>query len=88
MAVNSGKVIANLPLELAGLMTTKPAEHIVSKLTKPHEIVRTKLGAILRAPFMQTQFITLPTVPQLGITDKGLIDTQKYKIIDSIVEAE
>ena len=76
----------DLPLEHAGLMAAKPAKHVVSKLTKLNEIVRTKLGAILKAPFMQLQFITLSTVPQLGLTDKGLIDTQKYGIIDPIVE--
>ena len=85
-AVNNGEVLADLPLELAGLMATKPAEHVVSKLTKLNKTVQTKLGATLMAPFMQLQFITLPTVPQLGLTNKGLIDTQKYKIVDMVIE--
>ncbi|MCD6340507.1 MAG: hypothetical protein J7L51_00965 [Desulfurococcales archaeon] len=87
-AVSSGKVIADLPLELAGLMATKPAEHVVSKLTKLNKTVQTKLGATLKAPFMQLQFITLPTVPELGITDKGLVDSMKYEIIDPIIEVK
>ena len=82
VAVDNEKVLADLPLELAGLMATKPAEHVVSKLTKLNEIARTKPGATLKAPLMQLQFITLPTVPQLGLTDIGLIDALRYKVID------
>ena len=81
-AVDNGEVLTDLPLELAGLIATKPTEHVVSKLTKLNEIARTKPGATLKAPLMQLQFITLPTVPQLGLTDIGLIDALRYKVID------
>jgi len=71
--VNNGEVLVDLLLELAGLMATKPAEHIIGKLIElnENEIVRTKLSATVKAPFMLFQFITLLTVPELGITDQG-----------------
>lgn len=40
------------------------------------------LGCRLNAPFMTLSFISLPTVPELGLTDKGLIDVKGHKVID------
>ena len=40
------------------------------------------LGCNMSAPFMSLSFISLPTVPELGLTDKGLIDVINHKLID------
>ncbi len=45
-----------------------------------------KMGCELSAPFMTLSFISLPTVPELGLTDMGLVDVLEHKLIS--LEAE
>ena len=85
-AVKNGKIIGDLPLEFAGLLSLEPAENVIDKLEKLNQTVRKELGAKIDAPFMQLEFITLPTVPELGLTDKGLIDARNYRIIEPVIE--
>jgi adenine deaminase len=46
------------------------------------------LGVEMAAPFMTLSFISLPTVPQLGLTDYGLIDVLGHRLTDLIIEVE
>ena len=39
------------------------------------------LGCPMQAPFMALSFISLPTVPELGLTDMGLVDVLQHKLI-------
>jgi len=86
VAVKNGRVVGDLSLEFAGLMSIEPAEAVVEKLDKLNRAVREELGVIIDAPFMQLSFITLPTVPELGLTDKGLVDARRYEIVDPVIE--
>jgi len=86
VAIKDGKVVGDLPLQFAGLMSIEPAENVINGLERLNQLVREKLGAKLDAPFMQLEFITLPTVPELGLTNKGLIDATEYKIIEPLIE--
>ncbi|MCD6323823.1 MAG: adenine deaminase [Desulfurococcales archaeon] len=79
-------VIASLRLEFAGLMTSAPAEDVVEGLRRLNGSVREVLGCGLEAPFMQLEFITLPTVPELGLTDLGLIDSRRYEKVGPVVK--
>ena len=83
--VHNGRVTANLPLPIGGLMSDLPAEEVLSRMDAVNEKVK-ELGCILPAPFMTLSFISLPTVPELGLTDKGLIDVAHQKIIPVIIE--
>ena len=47
-----------------------------------------KFGCPMASPFMSLSFISLPTVPQLGLTDCGLIDVLGHKITDVVLETE
>jgi adenine deaminase len=85
-AVMHGEPIASLQLEFAGLMSTKPAGEVIGGLRKLNALVRDVMGSTLKSPFMQLEFITLPTVPELGLTDKGLIDSRKYRLISPVIE--
>lgn len=78
------RVLAKLPLPIAGLISAEKASTVVEKI---HEVSKAaqSLGCTLKKPFMQLSFITLPTVPELGLTDKGLIDSRKYKVISPII---
>lgn len=82
-----GKVVDSLPLPLGGLMTTLPAMEVMKKIEVLNKNVL-DTGCDMQAPFMSLSFISLPTVPQLGLTDFGLIDVLNHKIIDLVLEVE
>ncbi len=77
-------VLAKLPLPIAGLMSNQSAGHVIRELTVLNQAYQ-KLGGTLAAPFMTLSFISLPTVPELGLTDFGLIDVSSHKIIPPFV---
>lgn len=85
--VRDGKVVDALALPLAGLMTTLDADTVMKRNDELNEKVQEQ-GCKMAAPFMSLSFISLPTVPQLGLTDLGLIDVLGHKIIDLIIAVE
>jgi adenine deaminase len=74
------QVLAELPLPIAGLLSDQNAESVISALKKMNQAAWS-LGCQLPAPFMSLSFISLPTVPELGLTDMGLIDVHAHQII-------
>lgn len=82
---DGGKVIGVLPLPVAGLMSDKTAAEVILELSALNSAY-SKLGGILAAPFMALSFISLPTVPELGITDQGLVDVESRTIIPPVIE--
>ena len=85
-AVLNGKVVADLPLPFAGLMSLEPLDTVVEGLERLNKVAKDALGSSLKAPFMQLEFVTLPTVPEYGLTDKGLIDSRRYVVVDPVIE--
>lgn len=83
--VDGGKVAAELPLPIAGLMADLEAEEIAQK-TENLERAASNLGCKIKSPFMALSFLSLPVVPKLKITDYGLIDAEKLKAVDIFVE--
>ena len=80
-AVENGEVLAEMCLPVGGLMSEKNAEDVMEELEVMNSAAR-RLGCELPAPFMTLSFISLPTVPELGLTDMGLIDVLQHKLID------
>ena len=80
--VADGKVLARLPLPIAGLMSDLSSESVIDQLDELN-LAYAGLGGRLASPFMALSFISLPTVPELGLTDKGLIDVQTRSIISA-----
>ncbi len=78
--VEDGKVSDYLKLEVAGLMTTKDAIYVSKKLNQLHAKTK-ELGCKLESPFMIMSFLSLPVVPELKITDKGLVDVDKFEFV-------
>jgi adenine deaminase len=75
-----GKVLASLPLPIAGLMTDTPVSQVrirLEQLVKASE----SLGCKLPDPFMTLSFLSLPVIPELKLTDKGLVDVTQFKIV-------
>jgi adenine deaminase len=79
-AVSNGKIQAVLPLPIAGLMSDLCADEVIERIEHLNEAARA-MGCKLPSPFMTLSFISLPTVPELGITDKGLVDVKSHAII-------
>jgi len=79
-AVEGKMVLASLPLPVAGLLSDKPLEKTVDLLTVV-EKVATRLGSALPNPYATLSFMALPVIPELKITDLGMIDVNEFKII-------
>lgn len=77
---NNGEVVDSMPLVIGGLMSDKPADIVMEEIERLNKAAQ-KLGCKMDAPFMALSFISLPTVPELGLTDMGLIDVLGHKII-------
>ena len=80
VVVLKGKVLASLPLPIAGLMAEASVSQVNLRLTTLHRAVKT-LGCKLPDPFMTLSFLSLPVIPELKITDKGLVDVNQFKIV-------
>ncbi|PIU83439.1 MAG: adenine deaminase [Elusimicrobia bacterium CG06_land_8_20_14_3_00_38_11] len=78
------KILGRIPLPIAGLMTDKPLEKVVSELEKLVAVTK-KLGCKLDDPFMTLSFLALPVIPELKLTDKGLVDVSKMKLVELFV---
>ncbi|OGP55328.1 MAG: adenine deaminase [Deltaproteobacteria bacterium RBG_13_52_11] len=80
IAVQGGKTLASLPLPIGGLMSDRSIEEVRDALTLMHQTVK-EMGCALEEPFMALSFLALPVIPELKITDKGLVDVTKFKIV-------
>lgn len=78
--VDSGRVIARLRLPIAGLMSDKPVAEVTEAFKMLEEKAR-ELGSTLAAPFAALSFLALPVIPELRLTDRGLVDTATFTII-------
>lgn len=79
--VVEGEVKAELPLPIAGLISDLPYEEVVEKLYKVEESVK-ELGVEIEHPLTSLSFLTLPVIPELKVTDFGLVDVSKMKLVD------
>jgi adenine deaminase len=73
VVVRRGEVIAGLPLDVAGLMSTLPLREVKDRVQGLQEAAR-RLGCPLENPFMTLSFMALPVIPELKMTDRGLFD--------------
>ena len=82
-----GKVIDEMPLKIAGLMTDElNAYELTDKMISLHKTVKEKLNCKAHAPFMHLAFLSLTTSPKWKITDKGIVDANNYCTIPVIIE--
>jgi len=84
VVVKNKKLIASLSLPIAGLMSDKNYGFVVEELRKlKNSLVEIGVNSDI---LMQIHFLQLAVIPKLKITDKGLIDVEKQKIVDLFVE--
>ena len=85
IAVKDGEVIALVELPIAGLMSPEEIQ-VVSEKMKGLESAWVDLGCDMASPFMTMSFLSLSVLPELRVTDKGLIDTVEFKKIGVLAD--
>lgn len=81
IVVENSQTLAHLPLPIAGLMSSESLEVIIEKVEELNAAAK-KIGCIINDPFMSMSFLSLPVIPELKITDKGLIDANKFEVTE------
>jgi adenine deaminase len=84
VAVKNGEVLSRLPLPIAGLMSDEPLGKVAHGWEKLTEAAR-NLGCPLKEPFMALSFLALPVIPELKITDRGLVDVKEFRHVPLFV---
>ncbi len=79
--VDKGVVLSKLPLPIAGLMSNEKLEFVIEKCRELKEAAK-KIGCKLLDPFMTMSFLSLSVIPELKITDKGVVDVNKSEFVD------
>jgi adenine deaminase len=80
VVVDQGEVQASLPLPIAGLISLETAERVAAQMEKLLQASK-KMGTVPVNPFQTLSFLALPVIPELKITDKGLVDVSQFRII-------
>ena len=75
-----GQILNSLPLPVAGLLSLSPLEETVVQLEKVEAAVAS-LGELPPAPFSLLSFLALPVIPELRLTDRGLVDVTEFKLL-------
>ncbi len=83
VAVNNGDVLAEVPLPIAGVMSDQPLSTVTEQVQQL-ESAWAELGCSLESPFMTMSLLALAVIPELRLTNRGLIDTDEFDIIDPI----
>ncbi|MCX6678401.1 MAG: adenine deaminase [Methanothrix sp.] len=80
VAVAEGKVLASLPLPVAGLLSEKCMRDVAKGIAECIDAAA-ELGCKLAAPFMTLSFLCLPVIPELKLTDRGLVDVREFRLV-------
>jgi adenine deaminase len=81
VVVTEGRgVRAELPLQVAGLLSTAPLDEVLERSRGCVEAAR-KLGCELPSPFQTLSFLALSVIPSLKITDRGLVDVDRFELV-------
>jgi adenine deaminase len=80
VAVVDGKVVGEIALPIAGLVSPEPYEVVRERLEALRTAVRA-MGCPLAEPFLALAFLPLPVIPHLKITDRGMVDVDRFELI-------
>jgi len=75
-----GKILSELALPIAGLMSPLPFEEVSEKLEHLRDAAHS-IGCTLPEPFLQVAFLALPVIPHLKMTDRGLFDVDRFEFV-------
>lgn len=80
-AVNGAGEAVSLALPLGGLMTHENTDQVLKKIEQLKQFIH-QMGCPLKEPFLTLAFLALPVIPSLKITDRGLIDVERFEKVD------
>jgi adenine deaminase len=80
VVARGGAVRGELPLPVAGLLSDRPVEEVVERIERLQEMLREQ-GVTDAAPFMTLSFLALSVIPSLKITDRGLVDVDRFELV-------
>ncbi len=78
--VDDGIVTASLPLPIAGLLSDRSMDEVAEKIEEVVGAAR-GLGSSLEDPFMTLSFLCLPVIPELKLTDRGLVNVNQFEFV-------
>lgn len=81
VVAQGSRVLAEIALPVAGLMSLQSHPEIADSLRRLRDAAK-GLGVVLPEPFLQVAFLPLPVIPHLKITDRGLVDVDRFTLID------
>ncbi|MBI4180173.1 adenine deaminase [bacterium] len=79
-------ILEELPLPIAGLMSDKSFPEVTEAMDRLFLALQKRLGSPIGDPFMTLSFLALPVIPELKITDRGLVDVKTFRHVDRWVE--
>ena len=85
VCVADGKVLAGLPLPVAGLLSERRMQDVATGIADCIDAAH-EMGCKLDDPFMTLSFLCLPVIPELKLTDRGLVDVNKFQFVPLFVE--
>jgi adenine deaminase len=80
VVVDGGEVKAELPLPVAGLLADAPLAEVIEKSLACNDAAR-EVGWSGATPFLTLSFLGLSVIPSLKITDRGLVDVDRFQIV-------
>ena len=80
-AVADGKVLALLPLPIAGLMNDLPV-HEMAELVEKLDAAWKEMGCVIASPYMTMALVPLACLPELRLTNRGLVDCRTFRFVD------
>ncbi len=80
VVAEGGRVTEELPLPVAGLMSDQPLALVHERL-RSMELRLAGMGVAMTAPFMTLSFLALSVIPELKITDRGLVDVANFQLV-------
>lgn len=88
VAVLNGEIIGSVKLDVAGCMSSEPWEKVRDNSLACDDAVHNVLGSKMNAPFMIASFVGLVAVPDLGLTELGLIDCKTQGLMDVVLSED
>lgn len=85
VVVADGEVLAQTPLPVGGIMSEEPYEDVVAAIHHVDQVARDELGATLATPFWVLTETVLPSLPDYGMTDRGLIDVASGHLVPALL---
>ena len=80
-----GRVVEELPLPVAGLMSDQPLVAVHDRIQSMEKRLAS-MGVTMKAPFMSLSFLALSVIPELKITDRGLVDVKRFELVPLGIE--